>query len=187
MIRTTLAALIASALLAACAVSSESVDSSAEELSAPPGSGGCERGEHVCFAWHGSEQITGQCTVAGTCCTGCIDSRGTCQAGTLNTVCGNAGGACASCNDGLECTNDACNPNGTCYHANKVNSTTCDFGKGHCDLKSGECCDGVFALVPGDGGVEFACVSTCPSCTCFDARDNLCLPAAGAPGDCACL
>ncbi|MCK5800044.1 MAG: hypothetical protein KAI47_22795, partial [Deltaproteobacteria bacterium] len=70
----------------------------------------------------------------GSCCQGCWN--GSCQVGTSLTVCGHAGGSCASCSDSNACTDDSC-ASGTCKNTND-DTNTCSGGTCH----GGSCCTG---------------------------------------------
>jgi hypothetical protein len=158
-------------------------ESTGETGEAIIGPGPCDGGQSVCWQYHGQDIIYGTCSL-GACCFGCVDARGACQAGNETGVCGLGGAACANCNDGLECTNDACNPSGgVCYHVNKTNDTTCGRG-GHCDPDDGTCCAGAFVINPIT--LAYACAPACPSCTCKDPASGVCLPSSNVPVVCGC-
>jgi hypothetical protein len=62
----------------------------------------------------------------GNCCTGCWDGTA-CRGGTTGTACGVGGGACRSCEDGVECSSDLCIA-GACANPPAPAATPCDDG-----------------------------------------------------------
>lgn len=112
----------------------------------------------------------GVCDKNNVCCGGCIDERGDCNVGDSVSVCGHHGIACAECDDGLSCTNDACDPAAGCYHVNHINSP-CPGGGGYCDPSDGTCCNGFFEITQ----MGHQCVTACPACTVPDVG-GVCIP-----------
>lgn len=94
------------------------------------------------------------------------------------------GGSCGDCDDGNECTNDACNPDGwTCMHVARTNDSTCD-SSGHCNPADSTCCHGVFVV--DVVSQSFTCAAACPPCMCPQSPGAVCVPASGAPFVCTC-
>jgi len=79
-----------------------------------------------------------QC-IQGGLCSGCCSGTTTCRAGTATSKCGKKGAQCKNCNDGNDCTVNACS-NGGCTKTNKSNGSTCDSSTGQC--AGGACCKG---------------------------------------------
>jgi hypothetical protein len=106
-------------------------------------------------------KAAGQC-LNGTCCTGCIAGTA-CQTAMSVTVCGIGGVQCMSCDDGNDCTADACQADGTCSHTAVVNGTSC----------AGTQCRQATSC-PGCN--ECAQVGACQAGQCMSATTFMCCP-----------
>lgn len=104
----------------------------------------------------------GKCK-GGKCCTGCLDSKGNCQAGTAVSLCGKESKACAKCSTSNPCLSAKCVA-GVCSTAT-LNGASCPGGK----CLNGGCCKGCisgFSCVPGTATDKCGKYgATCNKCT----------------------
>jgi len=99
----------------------------------------------------GANGEPGHTAADNTCCTeGCLDGQLACHAvtridsldySTDPGMCGHQGGACASCDDGNQCTDDVCAEDG-CSHFKWDHLKACTVGaaSGFCRLSDTKCC-----------------------------------------------
>jgi hypothetical protein len=107
---------------------------------------------------------SGTCTCKGTSCSGCCDNNH-CRQGNTVALCGTGGAPCKSCDDGKECTVDACNA-GQCSNTNRLPGTLCANNTGKC--YNGTCCTGCWdGTTCQTGNTSQACGTggdTCANC-----------------------
>jgi hypothetical protein len=162
----------------------------------------CVGGACVCGSL-GRPCAAGQNCEGGTCvckrssdggvCNGCCDGNTCVGLGSQDVgTCGRDGRACASCNDGLSCTDDSCS-SGSCRNIERSVGTSCESGSGRCssddppvcckgclDRSNGRCRGGTTLSYCGSGGeacdpcsADQCKVASCSSGSCNPRASNI--------------